>query len=702
MKLRQIIMAYIKDKDYQPMTKEELAQVFEFDKKDTKAFFQVLKDLEREGLLRTTKNDRVMPGKAMAISGVLKATDKGFAFFSPDDGSDEIFIPTGERKGAMNRDRVEVKITESGGNDQKAVGKVVGILERSQTQLVGTFRKRKGFGIVEPDDRKFDADIYLPKDQIKKLSNGDKVVVSLQYAKDGRGPTGQVLERLGNAKEPGIDITSIARTFQLPYEFSKKTLKEAEALDATIHVGDRKDYRDDFTLTIDGPDAKDFDDAIGIDKVGENYLLKVHIADVAHYVHEGSAIDLDARKRGNSVYLLDRVIPMLPERLSNELCSLRPDEEKYTQSVEMLIDHRGSVLSYDFYPSVIKSDYRLIYPDVSDLLEGKEHPYTDTVLIEKLQLMGELYHIIDRMHTEKGSLDFSFAESDITLDEEGNPIEIKRAERRTANKLIEEFMVMTNEVVGQHFANLQIPFMYRAHAEPSEEKGAALRTILHNFGYTLKGQKIHPMDLQAVLRQLEGKKESALLYMLILRSLSKAIYQREPAIHFGLATKNYSHFTSPIRRYSDLVIHRILKRAMEGKNPQIDGRKVAYLDEVAEHVSDTERKAEEAEREVEDLKKAEYMVRHIGETFDGIISSITSFGMFVQLENTIEGLIHVRDLPGFFEFDERHYTLKKQGSTEEYRLGQAVRIVVSDVNVDRREIDFMLAEGKKDEDTRTK
>lgn len=703
MKLRQMIMAYIMDKDYEPLTKEELAEVFEFNSKDTKVFYEILKDLEREGRLRLSKRDRIMPGKALALTGTISSTDRGFAFFVPDDGTEDVFIPTGDRKGAMNKDKVEVRITEVGRDGQKSVGKVVKVLERYTHQIVGTYHKRRNFGIVTVDDPKFGSDVYLPKDQIRKLIDGDKVVVALQYAKDDRGPSGTIVERLGQANAPGVDITSIARTFNLPYEFSKKTLKEAKALDDTIHPDGRKDYRGDFTITIDGPDAKDFDDAIGIDKEGDDYVLKVHIADVAHYVKQGSAIDLDAYKRGNSVYLLDRVIPMLPERISNELCSLRPDEEKYTQSVEMRIDPKGRVVSYDFYESIIKSDYRLIYPEVSDFVEGKAHPYDDPLLQEKLTLFAELYRILDEMHTRKGSLDFNFAESEITLDEDGNVLDVKRADRRVANKIIEEFMVLTNETIGQHFAHLKIPFLYRVHEKPSEEKSMALRTILHNFGHTIKGAEIHPMDLQNVLLKIKGKKESPLLYMLILRSLSKAKYQREPDIHFGLATRNYSHFTAPIRRYSDLVVHRIVKRALHHKVESVDPKALDKLDQIAEHVSDTERQADEAERQVSDLKKAEYMERYIGSEFDGIVSSVNSFGFFVQLENTVEGLVHIRELPGYYEFDDAHYTLKKAGSQEMIRLGDPVRVVVAGVDVERRQIDFdLVREGKSNESTGTK
>lgn len=704
MKLRQLVTAYLKDPSYQPMTKEELAEEFEIQSKDEKTFFALLRELEREGRLRVTKKNKILLQKPQSVRGKISASDRGFAFFIPEDGSDDVFIPAGARKGAMHGDIVEIKVTEAAGTENKnAVGQVVRVVERARTEIVGTFHRKKKFGYVVPDDPKFDTDIFLPKDQLKGLAEGDKVVVQVKYAKDERGPSGQVSERIGKGDSPGVDITSIARTFQLPYRFSKRTLREVEQLDRTIEPGQRADFRDDFTVTIDGPDAKDFDDAIGISKDGDDYILRVHIADVAHYVRPNSGIDKDAYQRGNSVYLLDRVIPMLPEQLSNDLCSLRPDEDRYTQTVEMRIDKNGDVLDYELSESIIRSNYRLIYPDVSDFVEGLSHPFTDEELLQKLTWMKECYEIIEAMHTKKGSLDFSFAESEITLDAEGNPVNVQRAERRTANRMIEEFMVLTNEVVGAHFANLEIPFLYRVHEKPSEEKELALRTLLHNFGYPIRGKEIRPTDLQKVLEAVEGKREQPLLHMLILRSLSKARYQREPAVHFGLASKFYSHFTAPIRRYSDLVIHRIFKQHLGGKSARMDVRQNAKLDEIAEHVSETERRAELAEREVEDLKKTEYMAQFVGQEFDGIITSLTSFGMFIQLENTVEGLIHVRDLSGYYEFNESNYSLTKAGEKEGYRLGDIVRILVENVDIDRRQIDFKLADGgKRNESTGTK
>lgn len=694
MKLRQLVTAFLKHPSYQPMTREELAEEFEIGPGDEKQFFSLLRELEREGRLRVTRKDKILLQKPQAVRGTLSATERGFAFFVPEDGSDDVFIPASARKGAMDGDTVEIKITEAAKEEDKnAVGKVVRVTERARKEIVGTFHKKKKFGFVVPDDPKFDSDIFIPKDQLKGLQEGDKVVVNVKYAKDERGPSGEVTERIGRGDTPGVDITSIARTFQLPFQFSKRTLKEVQALDPNITPDGRRDFRDDFTVTIDGPDSKDFDDAIGIDKDGDEYILRVHIADVAHYVPQHSATDRDAYKRGNSVYLLDRVIPMLPERLSNDLCSLKPGEDRYTQSVEMRVDKNGDVLDYELTESVIRSDYRLVYPEVSDYVEGEAHPYTDETLMQKLTWMHECYEILDAMRTKKGSLDFSFAESEITLDEEGNPIDVKRAERRTANRMIEEFMVLTNEVVGAHFAHLDIPFLYRVHEKPSEEKGQTLRVLLHNFGYPIKGKEIRPSDLQKVLEASAGKREQPLLHMMILRSLSKARYDRIPEVHFGLASKFYSHFTAPIRRYSDLVIHRIFKQHLNNKTVRNDERVLSKLDEIAEHVSETERRAEEAEREVDDLKKTEYMARLIGDEFDGIITSLTSFGMFIQLENTVEGLIHVRDLPGYYTFDETNFMLKKSGDEEGYRLGDLVRIRVDDVDIDRRQIDFKLADG---------
>lgn len=699
MKLRQLILAYLNDEKYQPSTIEELADVFEIEKKEYRVFQGVLHDLEKEGHLRYTKKDRIMPIAQKSVTGTISATDKGFAFFIPDDGAEDVFIPAHDRKGAMHGDKVKIKVVEAAKGDKNAVGKVTRIVERATQEVVGIFYKKKNFGFVEPIDQKFDADIYLDKNQIKGLANGDTVIVTVDYPKDGRGPSGKLKEKLGSKGEPGIDITAIARTHGLPYAFPKAVLEEADSIDGTITLGNRKDFRDLLTVTIDGPDSKDFDDAISIQKEGDNYRLFVHIADVAHYVKEGSPLDKEAYKRGNSVYLLDRVIPMLPERLSNELCSLVPNEDRYTQSVEMVIDQKGAVKDYVFHHSMIHSDYRLIYPEVSDFMEGKEHPYTDESLMEALTWMKELYEILDAMRTAKGSLDFNFPETEIDLDETGHPTNIRRAERRVANKVIEEFMVITNEVVGAHFAHLKTPILYRIHEKPTPEKEQTLRTLLHNFNQTIKGKEIHPKDLQRVLLNSDGKKEEPLLHMLILRSLSKARYGVETEIHFGLAATHYAHFTSPIRRYADLVVHRVFFKEVVGENQDTSSGRVQKLALVGEHISETEQKAENAERDVEDLKMAEYMQDYIGECFDGIISSITNFGMFVQLENTIEGLIHVKNLDGFYEFHEEDYSLRKQGEDKAYRLGDMIKICVDHVDIERKQIDFRLAEGEPDEDS---
>ncbi len=703
MKLRQLILSYLNDERYNPLTFEELSDVFEIDKREGRLFQEVLRDLEKEGHIRYTKKDRIMPVAHQSVTGTIQASERGFAFFIPDDGSEDVFIPANDRNGAMHGDKVKIKVTEASQGEKNAVGKVVKVTERATQEVVGVFYKKKNFGFVEPIDQKFDADIYLPEDQIKGLKTGDMVIVSVEYPKNNKGPAGAIKEKLGGKDEPGIDITAIARTHGLPYEFPEEAIEQAEKLDGTITLGDRKDFRDLHTVTIDGPDSKDFDDAISIQKEGENYRLFVHIADVAHYVKEGSPIDKEAYQRGNSVYLLDRVIPMLPERLSNELCSLVPNEDRYTQSVEMLVNPKGEVKEYFFYSSMIHSNYRLVYPEVSDFLEGKEHPYTDEMLMEQLTWMKELYEILDTMRTQKGSLDFNFAETAIRLDEMGRPIDIQRAERRVGNKIIEEFMVLTNEVVGSHFAHLKVPILYRIHEKPSPEKEQTLRTLLHNFNHTIKGKEIHPKDLQKVLLDSAGKKEAPLLHMLILRSLSKARYGIETEIHFGLASTHYAHFTSPIRRYADLVVHRVLYKEIKGLPHDTSPERADRLAKIGEHVSDTEQKAENAERDVEDLKMAEYMEQHIGECFEGMISSITNFGMFIQLENTVEGLIHLKNMDGFYEFHEEDYSLRKRDGDTVYRLGDIVNICVDKVDIERKQIDFRLAdEEEQHEDTRTK
>lgn len=637
------------------------------------------------------------------LDGKVKLNRKGFGFFIADDENvEDIFISRASLNRALDNDRVRIKVTKEAEKDHKAEGEVVEILERNKEVLIGDFQKVKKYGFVILDGKYSNYDIFIPSEHVNKAKNNDKVVVEILYFdKKDKNPTGKIVEVLGNMNDTGIEILAIAKKLDLPDEFSHETLEYANSLPkkpSKEEMKNRKDFSNLFTVTIDGADAKDFDDAISIEKDGEEYILYVHIADVAHYVTENRKINDDAYERGNSVYLLDRVIPMIPESLSNGLCSLNPNEDRLTLTVKMKIDKKGKVIDYDFYESVINSDYRLIYEDVSNLLENKKSVYKNPELEEKLYLMNELHQILEEKRYSNGALDFDFKESKIILDGYGTPIDVKVAERRVANRLIESFMVLTNEVVGEHFSNIEVPFIYRVHEAPSDEKVMEFRSIIARFGLQIKGDKLYPKDFQKILKEVEGNSLSYTISNIMLRTMKKAEYRREPNIHFGLATENYSHFTAPIRRYSDLVVHRITKASLHNNYKKVKRSYLKKLDKIAEHISETERKADEAERDVDALKKCEYMVDRVGNEYTGIISSITHFGIFVELPNTIEGLIHFRSLnDDFYEFDEENYRVIGNHKKNIYSLGQEVTIRVDKVNIELREIDCSLVREEENE-----
>lgn len=636
------------------------------------------------------------------LDGKLKINKKGFGFFIPEDETiADVFISRSDLNKALNNDRVRIKITKEADAKNKAEGKVIKILERNKDILVGQFQKVKHFGFVVVDGNKSFHDIYIPKKNINGAKHNDKVVVQItEFNKGDKNPTGKITEVLGNINDTGIQILAIAKKFDLPDEFSYETMAYANSLPSVPDKRDyknRQDFRDLFTVTIDGRDAKDFDDAISIEKEEDEYILYVHIADVAHYVGENSAINNDALERGNSVYLLDRVIPMLPEALSNTLCSLNPNVDRLALTVKMRIDQKGDVKDYDFYESVIYSNYRLIYDEVSDFIEGKSNIYHNAELESKLKLMAELHKILEEQRNINGALDFSFKESNIILNKFGEPVDIREADRRVANRLIESFMVLTNEVVGEHFARIEVPFLYRVHDAPTEEKVLEFRKVISKFGLQIKGTDLYPKDFQKILEEVKDTNLSFLINNIMLRTMKKAEYRREPNIHFGLATENYSHFTSPIRRYSDLVVHRIVKGSLHNNYKKANRGYLKKLDKIAEHISQTERKAEEAERDVDALKKCEYMESRIGEVYDGIISSITHFGIFVELPNTIEGLIHFRALSDdYYIYDEENYVIYGENKGRTFEIGQNIKVRVDSVDADLREIDFAIVGEKHD------
>ncbi len=603
----------------------------------------------------------------------------------------------------MHGDLVQVSLLSakaSGGKRKE--GSVVKVLKRGTTQAVGIFQKSKNFGFVVPDNFKLGQDIFIPLEHSKGAVDGHKVVVEItDYGDERRKPEGKIIEIIGHINDPGTDIMSIVKGYELPTEFSPKILKQAENVGKPVSAADmvgRKDVRDWQMVTIDGEDAKDLDDAITLTKEGENYRLGVHIADVANYVQEHSALDVEALERGTSVYLVDRVIPMLPHVLSNGICSLNAGEDRLALSCIMLINQKGVVIEHEIAETVVRVDSRMSYTSVRKILKDRDEAERDKYkeLIPMFELMEELASILREKRRKRGSIDFDFPETKIILDGQGRPLEIKPYERNVATRIIEDFMLIANETVAQDFFWQEIPFVYRTHDTPDPEKIRSLATFINNFGYSIKiGQEeIHPKELQKLLEKVEDTPEEPLISRLTLRSMKQAKYTVECTGHFGLAAQYYCHFTSPIRRYPDLQIHRIIKETLRGK---MNEKRIAHyekiLPEAAAQSSARERRAEEAERETDKLKKTEYMSEHIGEVFEGVISSVTAWGMYVELPNTIEGLIHVNNLTDdYYQFNQEAYELTGERTGKVYKLGQKIKVVAADADKFMKTIDFVLPE----------
>ena len=706
MNIRDAIVEFMKSKEYRPMLREELSIHFQIDKSESKDFFKVLEGLEKDGILVRNQNNRYgLLNTDYLVVGKLEGHEKGFGFvMSKDKTREDVFITAENMNGAMNGDTVIANILKKSQAGKREEGEIIRILERGNKYLVGTFEDNKNFGFLIPDDQKISYDVFIPKAHTMGAKDKQKVVIEIsKFPEARRNPEGRVIEVLGYLSDPGTDILSIIRQFDLPEVFPEDVQEQANKVPDTINKSDlegRTDLRQLKTFTIDGADAMDLDDAISIKSLDNgNYELGVHIADVAHYVKDGTPMDKEALERGNSVYLIDRVIPMLPRELSNGICSLNPNVDRLTLSVTMEINKSGSVVNHQILETVINSSHRLVYDDVSDFLENDDEDAKEKLkdILVELKLMEELMHILYNKRDTRGSINFDFPETKITLDEQGKPIEIKKDERRIANRLIEEFMLITNETVAEEYFWAEVPFLYRIHEDPNPEKLVDFANFIHNFGYQLKGKEIHPKELQLLIEEIKGKKEELVISTLLLRSLRKAKYSSTPDSHFGLASLYYSHFTAPIRRYPDLVIHRIIKESIKGKltlNKQAMLEKT--LPEIADHTSMTERRADEAEREVSDLKKAQYMMDKIGEEFKGIISSLTNFGIFVQLENTIEGLVHFSNmLDDYYHFDEEKFHIIGERTNRLYKLGDEVTIKVIGVDIGKRNIDFQIVDNGK-------
>ena len=701
--IKESILQLMKEEAYSPLSKIELCKIFCASKADREIINNILYEMEEEGLIYKTKKEKYgLPQMMNLFVGKLSVHPKGFAFLDIGvEGERDIFIPANGLNGAMHQDRVIARLVKSETTQSRTEGEIIKVIERGNTEIVGKFESSKNYGFVISDNKRLTADVFVAKNDSMGAKTGDIVVCKItKYPQKGRNPEGKIKEILGKQGDKGVDLLSIIKQNGLPEEFPKKVLKQAHEIPEDIdarEVHSRLDLRNEPIYTIDGADAKDLDDAISIEKLSNgNYKLGVHIADVTHYVTEGSHLDEEALKRGTSVYLVDTVIPMLPPKLSNGVCSLHPDVDRLTLSCIMEIDEKGKIVSHEIKKSVINSKARLIYEDVSDILENdnQELKQKYSKILDKLVLSEQLAKILMQRRDTRGAMDFDFAESKIIMDDQGNVTDIIKYDRRIANKIIEEFMLIANETVAEQFFWAQIPFVYRVHENPDPEKIRDFSKFIGAFGYTIKGdlEEIHPKELQKLLTDIEGKKEELVISTLMLRSLKKAKYSPSCTGHFGLAAKYYTHFTSPIRRYPDLQIHRIIKETIdEALNEKRLNKLKSIVEKASEISSIREREADEAQRQVEDLRKAEYMKSHIGESYEGIISSITSFGIFVELYNTVEGLIRLNNLSDdYYIFDQANYMLIGEHTKKVFKIGDTVNITVDSVNIPLREVNFLL------------
>lgn len=703
MALEAEILRFMREQASHPMTVKELEEEFKIEGAEAfKAFIKTLNELEDTGqIIRTRTNRYGVPEKMNLIRGRLQAHAKGFGFVLPEEeGTPDIYIHANDMNGALNRDIVLARLNQNA-RGPRLEGEIVRIVERANNTVVGTYQDEKHYGFVVTDDKRIIKDIFIPKGASLGAVDGHKVVVEItRYPETGRGnPEGRVIEILGHKNDPGVDIVSIIRKYGLPETFPEEVMHEAEAVPDTIsekEIEGRRDLRDRVMVTIDGADAKDLDDAVSIETLENgHYRLGVHIADVSYYVTEGSELDREAFRRGTSVYLVDRVIPMLPHRLSNGICSLNPKVDRLTLTCDMEIDHEGHVVQHDIYESVIRTNERMTYSDVYKILEEDDaalkERYAD--LVPHFEAMKDLALRLREFRMERGAIDFDFGEAKIMVDPEGHPTEVRMRDRTIAERIIEEFMLKANETVAEHFHWMNVPFIYRIHEDPDSDRLQTFLEFVTNFGYFVRGKAtdIHPRTLQTLLEQAKDTPEETVISKVMLRSMKQAKYAAENHGHFGLAAEYYTHFTSPIRRYPDLIVHRMIRESLKkgGFTPERIEEWNTRMPEVAQQSSERERNAVDAERETDDLKKAEFMLQHMDEEFDGIVSSVASFGMFVELPNTIEGMVHISYLTDdYYDFHEKQYALIGQRTGRMFRIGDEVRVKVVNVNVDDHTIDF--------------
>lgn len=689
--------------EYKPMKYKELAFLFQLTEDEKPVLSQILNELTEEGRIVKTPRGKYQRLDAGILCGTFTGNNRGFGFVTVEGDDEDYFIPEKACNGALHMDTVLMRVTNAESSaGRRREGEITRILSHGIKELVGTFDPGKGYGFVIPDNQKFNQDIFIPKALTKGAVRGHKVVVQItDYGNKNQKPEGRITEILGHINDPGTDVISIVKAYDLPVEFPDMVMRQAERTpeesDAKDYAG-RKDLRDWMTVTIDGDDAKDLDDAITLRKTEDGYELGVHIADVSEYVTEHSPLDEEALTRGTSVYLVDRVIPMLPHRLSNGICSLNQGTDRLALSCIMQINEKGNVVHHEITETVIRVDRRMSYANVNKILEQNDEAVKQEYaeFLPMFYQMKELADILRKKRDKRGSIDFDFPETQIILDEKGFPVDIRPYERLTANKIIEDFMLLANETVAEDYFWQELPFVYRTHESPDPDRIRKLGILVSNFGYCLKAnpENIHPKEFQKLLERISDSPEEAMISRLTLRSMKQAKYSTICYGHFGLATHYYCHFTSPIRRYPDLQIHRIIKENLHGK---LSDKRITHyekiLPEVSESCSKLERRADEVEREVEKMKKVQYMSRRIGECYEGVISGVNAWGMYVELPNTVEGLVHVTNMvDDYYYYDEEKYAMIGKDTGKEYTLGEKVWVMVKAADRISKTIDFILVQ----------
>lgn len=699
------LLALMEDPAYVPMKLKELAMLLDVPRERREELKEVLDALIAEGKIGLSRRGKYGKPERSLLTGTFSGTGKGYGFVTVEGLEQDIFIPAERTKDALHGDKVQVT-AEPARPGRRPEGTVLRVLERANQTLVGYYQKSRHFGFVIPDNQKIGADVFIPEGKDLGAVTGHKVVVRLtDYGGERKKPEGVITEILGHVNDPGTDILSIVQAYGIPEEYPPEVMAQTAGMPEEVRpeeLAGRRDLRAWQTVTIDGEDAKDLDDAITLTREPFGYRLGVHIADVSHYVTENSPLDEEALRRGTSVYLVDRVIPMLPHRLSNGICSLNAGVDRLALSCIMDIDGQGRVLGHEVAETVIQVDRRMTYTAVNAIVTDRDEALMEEYrdFVELFDTMKELADILRQKRHQRGSIDFDFPETKVILDEKGRPVEIKPYERNAATRIIEDFMLMANETIAEDCFWQDLPFLYRTHDNPEPEKMKRLGVFINNFGYSIRTQngEVHPKELQKLLEKIEGSEAEALISRLTLRAMKQAKYMPVCSGHFGLAAKYYTHFTSPIRRYPDLQIHRIIKENLKnGISPERRAHYDRILTGVAVQCSAMERRADEAERETVKLKKCQFMEDKIGEVFEGVISGVTGWGFYVELPNTVEGLVRVSELrDDYYVFDETRMELAGELGGRTYKLGQKVRVAVAGTDRLSRTIDFVPAEEDED------